>query len=309
LKDPTWHFPFRATELEEVLGPNDNMVRNLQRKQPKACDSDATATAEDILSAEEERSLAAAIARGDMIARERMITMHQRLAYKIARQWKGHGVDRADLISEAMCGLIRAVDQFDPNRGVRFCTCAAHWIKQSLSRTVETSANLIVLPSNMWKLIRRWKGAARTLSATLGHSPTPEEIADSLGFTRAQARSVTTAMAVGVKLASTIVGEGSMLEVLEICSNQRVTWDEPEEPDEPPERKILRALLNRLSPIERIVLAHRYGLYGKRPRTLSELSRIIGKTRQAVRSIQFRAEKKLRAAPISRCRRKRPPAT
>jgi RNA polymerase sigma factor (sigma-70 family) len=274
---------------------------------PKTCDSKTATTPEDILSAEEERSLVKAIARGDAGARERMIVTHERLAIKIATQWKGRGVDHADLISEAMCGLIRAVDQFDPYRGVRFSTCAAVWIKQSLARAVENSSSLIVLPPSMWKLIRQWKRAARTLGNTMGRAPTTEEIADSLGFTRSMARNVTTAMTVGVKLASTIVGEGTTLALLETVWNQRVAWDGPEEPDEPPERKILLRLLNRLGRDERFVLIHRYGLNGERQRSCAQLGRIMGRTRRAVRAIQARAEKKLRAAPVRRSRRKRAP--
>src|SRR5262249_14536208 len=155
-------------------------------------------------SPEDERRLAAAVARGDAGAREQMIMKNMVLARKIALQWVGNGIDTDDLISEATCGLIRAVDQFHRSRGVPFGTYASYMIKQSLGRAMESSG-LIALPTYARQLVNMWKRGARTLAATLGRTPTSEEIAESLGFNRTQARVVAMATTVSVKLASTVI--------------------------------------------------------------------------------------------------------
>lgn len=293
-----------------MLGQNHNLVRNMKRKQLKARESEMTTSAEGILTAEEERLLAEAIKNGDAVARERMIMSHRGFAVKLARRWKGRGLDRGDLISEAMCGLIRAVDQFDLGRGVRFSTFASFWIRQSLARAVEESGHLIVLPTHMWRLIRKWKLAVRELTAALGRVPTTDEIAESVGLTRAQASNVVSAMTIGVKLASTVIGDGSNRSPLEKCSDEQARCEEQEkleEPEGPDEGEILRQRLKRLDIHERLVLALRYGLDGKRPCSLERLGASVGVNRHVVKAIQLRAEEKLRDGPNPRARRK-PPA-
>jgi RNA polymerase sigma factor (sigma-70 family) len=279
----------------------------MKRKQSKSRESEMTSSPDGIHTADEERLLAEAIRAGDTVAREQMILAHRGLAAKIASGWKGRGLNKEDLVSEAMCGLIRAVDQFDPSREVRFSTFASFWIKQSLSRAVESSASLIALPSHMCKLIRNWKRAARGLATALGRVPTTDEIAHSLGLTSFQASHVVTAMTIGVKLASTIMGEGCLMSPLETCTDPQPPCEEQEEERVgPDEGEILRRRLKRLDVHERMVLVLRYGLDGNRPWSLERLSGCVGINRHLVKEIQLRAEEKLRAGPNPRARRRRP---
>jgi RNA polymerase primary sigma factor len=249
-------------------------------------------------SPEDERRLAAAVARGDAGAREQMIMKNMVLARKIAMQWVGNGVDTDDLISEATCGLIRAVDQFHRSRGVPFGTYASYMIKQSLARAMESSG-LIALPTYARQLVNTWKRGARTLAATLGRTPTSEEIAESLGFNRTQARVVAMATTVSVKLASTVIGEGCRMSRFEKVVDDAVTVDVP---SNGVDRKELKKRLKRLNRLELLVLTLRYGLHGNPPHGIDDVKFLLGKTRHAVRAIQLRAETKLRKGPNPRSR-------
>jgi RNA polymerase sigma factor (sigma-70 family) len=270
------------------------------RKQPKIRDTDPT-TIDGPFTPEEERSLAAAVASGDTAARERMIMECMDLAARIAHRWRGRGLDEEDLLSEATCGLIRAVDQFDPSRGIGFRTYASYCIRQSLSSAVEVSGGLIVLPAHTWKLVRLWKRGARALTTALGRTPTSEEIAESLGFSHYHVHIVAMAMTVSVKLASTIAGEGSTLSPLEKSTIEESRWTEP---SESLERRVLRQRFKRLNRRESLVLTLRYGLNDNLPHSIDELVGVLGVSRHTIRMIVLRAEQKLRAGPNPRLRRR-----
>ena len=174
---------FRAAGLETVFVQNQTSVQNMLRKKKKYREFQPLAKAAPI-TADEARSLVGAIAKGDAAARERLILSHLRLAARIAYRWKGRGLDPDDLIAEATCGLIRAIDRYNPTQEASFHTFASYYIKQAVARAVEESGNLLSLPASTWKLVRRWKRAVRELTATLGRVPTTEEIAESLKLTR-----------------------------------------------------------------------------------------------------------------------------
>ena len=116
-----------------------------------------------MLTAEEEKSLAEAAARGDAAARERLILANMNLAKKLAYEWKGRGIESDDLVSEAYCGLIRAVDKFDPTHGTRFSTYAAIWIRSTLALAAAKSAGMVLVSPHTFRLIRRWKRTSRCL--------------------------------------------------------------------------------------------------------------------------------------------------
>jgi RNA polymerase sigma factor (sigma-70 family) len=285
--------------LVTVVGQNQTTECTMKRKQkgprflrPLAC--------VELLTPDEESSLFEAIAKGDTGARERVILAHLPLAAKLARKWRGRGLELEDLVSEATCGLIRAVDRFDPTREMSFRTFASVCIKQSVSTAVEESGNLLALPTHTWKLVRRWKRGVRALTTALGRTPTTEEIAESLNFGHGQTRCVTAALTVGVKLASTILGDGCMLEPLENRYGEDAPWQKPVESAE---NKILRQRLKRLSSRERLVLSLRYGLDGNRCHSLEDVADVLEVSKAAIKAIQFGAEQKLRAGPYPYFRR------
>jgi RNA polymerase primary sigma factor len=273
-----------------VFGQNEQLVRNMKRKQQTIRDSEATPI-ESPLTAQEERSLAEAAALGDSVARERLIMESMELARRVAQKWKGRGLEPEDLLSEATFGLIRAVDEFDPSRGMSFRMYASYCMRQTLARAVEETGSFIVLPAHAWRLIREWKRGTRLLAASIGRTPTQEEIAESLGFTPRQTRTVTTALTVGVKLASTVIGEGCDLALLEAGSNDQNPWRALADPAE---WKILQERLDRLKHLERLVLTLRYGLDGNRPHGFQSIAAIVRLSLFKVKQIQSVAERKLR---------------
>ena len=137
-----------------------------------------------LLTAEQEKRLAEAIARGDAAARDHMIRANLRLVVNIARGYANRGLQLSDLIEEGNLGLLRAVEGFDPKVGTRFSTYASYWIKQSIKRALINSGKTIRIPAYMVELLSKWRRAAARLSETLGRTPSHEEIARMLGLAR-----------------------------------------------------------------------------------------------------------------------------
>src|SRR3954451_24945123 len=135
-----------------------------------------------LLSAAEERELAEAIARGDRVARARMIQANLRLVVKIARDYLGRGMVLDDLIGEGNLGLIRAAEEFNPRFGTRFSTYASYWIKQGIRHALTNTAATIRLPAHMVTLLSKWRKAERAMYRDLGRMPGFDEVADALGL-------------------------------------------------------------------------------------------------------------------------------
>ena len=133
-----------------------------------------------LLTADEEKELAHRIARGDKLARDRMVRANLRLVVNIARGYIGKGLSLQDLIEEGNLGLLRAVQGFDPAVGTRFSTYASYWIKQSIKRALVNTAKPIRIPAYMVELLFKWRRMAADLQETLGRPATIEEIAKAL---------------------------------------------------------------------------------------------------------------------------------
>jgi len=135
-----------------------------------------------LLTADEEKMLARAIATGDVMARDRMVRANLRLVVNIARGYTSKGLGLQDLIEEGNLGLLRAVEGFDPDVGTRFSTYASYWIKQSIKRALINSAKTIRIPAYMVELLSKWRRASARLTEELRRNPTPEEVARLLGL-------------------------------------------------------------------------------------------------------------------------------
>lgn len=244
-----------------------------------------------LLSAEEERSLAEAIASGDRDARARMIRANLRLVVRIARDYAGRGLGMEDLIGEGNLGLIRAAEQYDPRFGTRFSTYASYWIKQAIRQALITTTATIRLPAHMVGLLTRWRRAERALARRLGYEPPAERIAEELGLTAGQRVLIERALRAN-RLGPGGDGEARMA-------------DEAADPHEPPDsalmdeegRHDLGRRLGRLDDRERTILALRFGLDGQPPLTLKEVGKRLGVTREWVRKIEARAVQKLDDRP------------
>jgi RNA polymerase primary sigma factor len=245
----------------------------------------------DLLSAAEESALAAAIARGDADARARMIRSNLRLVVRIARDYAGRGLSLDDLIGEGNLGLIRAVEEFDPDFGTRFSTYASYWIKQAIRHALTNTAATIRLPSHMVNLLAKWRRTERALAKELGGAPTEEQVAVQLGLTDAQLDLVRKAKLAGrLQLESAFAVEGRSWTPDDSADDREAPGAAMESDDE---RELLLRRLDRLDVRERTVVALRYGLEGNDPQTLKEIGRRLGVTREWVRKIEMRAVRKL----------------
>ena len=141
-----------------------------------------------LLTAEEERQLARRVREhSDPIAREQMVQANLRLVVNIAKDYSSPGMTLSDLVAEGNLGLIRAVEEFDPEAGVRFSTYAAWWIKQSIRRALINAGQPVHIPAYLMKLITKWRRASRELEAQLGRPATVEEMAARLRIGRKKA--------------------------------------------------------------------------------------------------------------------------
>jgi RNA polymerase primary sigma factor len=244
-----------------------------------------------LLTAAEETTLAAAIARGDAGARTRMIQSNLRLVVRIARDYVGRGLSLDDLIGEGNLGLIRAAEEFDPAFGTRFSTYASYWIKQAIRHALTNTTTTIRLPSHMVNLLAKWRRAERSLARELGMAPTEEQIAVQLGLTDAQLELVRKAKLAGrLQLESNFADDGNGWTPDDATAEVQDPGAALEADDE---RHLLHRRLDRLEARERIVVSLRYGLEGNDPMTLKEVGRRLGVTREWVRKIELRAVRRL----------------
>jgi RNA polymerase primary sigma factor len=246
---------------------------------------------DDLLTAAEEGALAKAIAQGDREAKARLIRSNLRLVVKIARDYLNRGLSLEDLIGEGNLGLIRATEEFDPSFNVRFCTYAAHWIKQAIRHALTNTTATIRLPAHMVGLLTKWQRTERILRRELGRPPMSDEIADALTLTDSQRELVSHA-----QRACRLRQEGVPDDDGFSCSSDELSsaFEAPGTAIEAAEdRRDLSRRLDRLDARERTIVTLRFGLGGTTPMTLKEVGRKLGVTREWVRKIEIRAVRKL----------------
>jgi RNA polymerase primary sigma factor len=246
-----------------------------------------------LITKEEEIVLAARIKRGSEPARQKLIQSNLRLVVKIAHDFKGFGLPLLDLISEGNIGLMRAAEKFDPAKGAKFSSYSAWWIKQSMRRALSQKSRTIRVPVASAGKINKIRMARMQLTEKLGRAPTDTEIAEHLDFTKRTVQGLKLADLKTFSLHDPIQkGEEGNFEDI-IPDSAACTPDEIIEDSENIQR--LRGLIHNLDERERTILMMRYGLDGSRPKTLEEVSRIIGRTRERVRQIQMQSLKKLKS--------------
>lgn len=245
-----------------------------------------------LLTIEEENMLAARIKRGDKAARERMIKANLRLVVKIARDYEGYGVPLLDLISEGNIGLMKGVERFDPTKGAKLSTYSAWWIKQAIKRALANQGKTIRLPVHVVDKLFHIRRAEARLQEAFGREATDEEIAAELDTTPDKIRELRTASQRPASLEAPL-GYDSDNRVADVVADENA--DDPyNELEGKANTAMLREVMKDLDPREVTILRYRFGLDGDDEKTLEEVGRKFGLTRERIRQIQEIALKKLR---------------
>jgi RNA polymerase primary sigma factor len=243
-----------------------------------------------LLTAPQEVELAKKIESGDMRAKQLMIQSNLRLVVSIAKNYRNQGLPFLDLIQEGTLGLIRAVEKFDWRRGFKFSTYATWWIRQAVARALADKARTIRMPVHIVERLQKMNRAERTLWTQLGREPTLEEIAEEASLPLQQALEVRAAARASTSLDQP-VGEADDAVFGDFVAGEGLL---PEEQVELSLRsQALMEALEALSERERQVVVLRYGLTDAEPKTLEEIGRRLGLTRERVRQIELDSLKRL----------------
>lgn len=252
----------------------------------------------DLLTASEERELAARMAAGDEESKRHLTEANLRLVVSIAKRYTGRGLQFLDLIQEGNLGLIKAVDKFDYHKGFKFSTYATWWIRQAITRSIADQARTIRIPVHMVETINKLVRHQRQLLQELGREPEPEEIAERMEIPVEKVREIQKISQIPVSLEKPI-GEEEDSQLGDFIPDE-----DAQSPAEQASHTLLREqlleILKELTPREEEVLKLRFGLDDGRTRTLEEVGREFNVTRERIRQIEAKALRKLRHPNRSR---------
>ncbi len=232
-----------------------------------------------LLTPKGEKEVAKRVIRNDFSARQEMIKSNLRLVVNIAKRYTNCGLPLQDLIEEGNIGLVKAVERFDPGHGCRFSTYATWWIKQAIRRALTDTSRVVRIPSYMREIIQEYESTSTRLAAKLGYDPSTREVAKEMANGKKKYRLTANA----VRASHTL----SQIQSLDkVSPAKEFVDDEPQKQlfkREEVER--LRMLLKTLDDRKRKILKMRFGLTGKDPMTLQQISEKVNLSRERVRQL------------------------
>jgi RNA polymerase primary sigma factor len=250
-----------------------------------------------LLSREEEEALIQRVKEGDKEALNKIILANLRFVIMIAKEYRGYGVPFADLISAGNVGLMEAAKKFDPSKGVKFISYAVWWIRQSIMETIWYESEIIKKPNKMYANASKIENTYSCLKETLGREPSIDDIVSFLNEQGVEIKKreveryfLSKSIFLSLDTSTSMEDDALKLEgLISIFGTEDIERDLYEEEL----RNIIKSLLDKLTQRERDILVFRFGLDGNEPKTLDEIGKILGISRERVRQIEKKALKRL----------------